>query len=361
MLPTMWTLLIHLPVGYLISITIWVLVLAVCPIVLVRLRRRWKSSARRMRILFAGLGIWFVLCPLTAIEIGFALLYDTTDSFSMTNVSRRWFEIHSIPDEKTLSFSDGTGITYRDSRAFPESTHLCLLGDSFTFGHGVADVENRFSNLLQRRISEDRTIESPMVVSNLSYPGTDLPWVETVLQRAFEDGRRIDHAVYVMCLNDIESFHDPRMTRSSELSHFDPPTFLLRETYFFNWAWFRVQQLSRSDVRDYYSFVREYYQGEPWQRFQLKIAQVHDLCRRNECRFSIVVFPFLHNLAQDYPFSEIHEQIVRDCEGLGIPTIDLRKPLAAAAGQGLTVNAFDAHPNELAHEIVADELQHLLP
>jgi len=359
----MWTLFLHLSDGYLLGMGLWLLLMVVTPPVLVRLRRRWKESRRRIRVVYLSLTVWMCLVPLTLLEVGFALLYDTTDSFDMTNVSKRWFQVHVAPHERRLSCLEGAGIPdrYRADNEFPlrpsaDAEHIVFLGDSFTFGHGIADVKDRFSDRLTARVVSD---DHPhrMLVSNLSFPGTDLRWVKTVLQRVFAAGGRVDRAVYVLCLNDIESFYDQRMTRSIEQQTFEPPTFLLRDTYFFNWLYFRSQLLFRPDVRDYYSFVREYYSGEPWQRFSVALIRTQTLCRDNNCELSVVVFPFMHNLGSEYPFRSIHEQIVELCKRRRIPVIDLESDLTAHASAGLTVNRFDAHPNERAHAIVAETIE----
>jgi hypothetical protein len=361
----MWQLFLHLSNGYLLSMAVWLSLLAASPVLLVKLRRRLKEKPKKLKWVFLGLSTWLCLCLLTAIELGFALLYDTTDSFSMTNASRRWFEVHVTPDLKVLEFSNGTGIEYRDTKEFPKpetlqqnSKHLCMLGDSFTFGHGVVRVEDRFSNRLETLLNEttaEDAATSRSVVSNLSKPGTDLYWVESVLKHAFADGHRIDNAVYVMCLNDVEAFHDPTMSESTNRAKFEPPTFLFRETYFFNWAWFRYQQVSQSGIRDYYDFVAGYYEGEPWQRFRPKLREVDQLCESNNCRLTVAVFPFLHSTGDDQ-FATIRQQITEACRQDGIEVIDLNRAFGGHRDEVLTVNAFDAHPNELAHQLVAEFL-----
>jgi hypothetical protein len=361
----MWQLFLHLSDGYLLIMAVWLLFLGLTPVGLVRLRRKWAGQNGRLKVVYAGLSGWLCLSLLTLPELGFALLYDTTDSFDMTNVSKRWFRIHVEPDVRVLEFSKDTGIRYRadsDVVLNPPAgeRHICFLGDSFTFGHGVADVADRFSNRVSHLMNDEQPDSQRVDVSNLAWPGTDLIWAESVMQHSFEADGRIDDAVYVLCLNDIEAFHDPTMSRSSNLARFDPPGFLLRDTYFFNWLYFRTQLLLQSESRGYYSFVKEYYQSEPWQRFREALTRTSKRCRQHDCRFRVVIFPFLHNLGSEYPFREIHHQIKKDCEGAGIDCLDLDPALSAHSNERLTVNPFDAHPNERAHEIAAAALKNWL-
>jgi hypothetical protein len=40
-----------------------------------------------------------------------------------------------------------------------------------------------------------------------------------------------------------------------------------------------------------------------------------------------------------------------------VPVLDLRPVLESHAGEGLTVNRFDAHPNERAHALAAAAIE----
>ena len=110
---------------------------------------------------------------------------------------------------------------------------------------------------------------------------------------------------------------------------------MFRDTYFFNWVYFRVKQATLKDVRGYFSFVQEYYSGEPWERMSEKLDQIQTLCKANGTDFRIVVFPFLHNLGPEYPFREAHQKIVEYCRSRDIPVLDLEPeltPFAATVG-----------------------------
>ena len=361
----MWQLFLHLPDQYLAGMGIWLSLMAVFPWLLLKLRRGQKRESLLRKLVPPTFSLWMVLALLTAIELGYALCYDTTDALDVTNVSHRWFEVHAADDLKLLLFGQDNGIYYRDNVDFPtvpnDRTHFCFVGDSFTFGHGVPDVRDRFTNQLRTKldanVETDRT-RRQFVISNLSKPGTDLYWTDTIIRDVAAKGWGVDHFVYVFCLNDIDSCDPGFAQRSSDLAtlRHPPDFFLVRDTYFFNWLYYRTQLLANPEVKDYYGYVRDFYDGPAWDQFLELLAGVRDACRERDVKFSVVVFPFLHNLGPDYPFREIHSQIRSGCADLGIPCIDLEPVLNQHSDQTLTVNPFDAHPNELAHSIVAEEL-----
>jgi hypothetical protein len=303
------------------------------------------------------------LALLTGIELYFALIYDQSDSFNLTNVSKKWFALHAEPDRKKLVVSDipreEIEIAYRDDRPFPESLkpgqrHLVFFGDSFTFAQGVNDVRDRFSNRV--RAALEPASGGKIVVSNLSDAGTDLRWIKAVLEGLLKKGHKIDTAVYVMCLNDVESYHERHAWYYQNLSRHNPEFFLFRDTYFFNWVYFRLRQYTSPEVRSYYSFVKDYYAGGPWRIMRQELLDLHQFCRRHHTDLRVVIFPFLHNLGPEYPFREVHQNVAKELADLGIVVQDLEPALAPQAAKGLTVNRFDAHPNELAHRLAADAM-----
>lgn len=353
----------HLSFDYRLGFAGWVLAGVVAFFVLLKLRRRWKEKPKRLLLANLGLSLWMLLFLLTLVEVYFATVYDQSDSFNSTLVSQKWFRLHVEPQQRVLQLGDKV-VIYRDDRDFPanvpaDKKHICFIGDSFTFGHGVPDVADRFSNRV--RDSLDETHPGKFAVSNLSNAGQNLNWVELVLTRLFEHRHRVDTVVYVMCLNDIEVYHpDPNKLYERDLPAIAPRWFAFKHSYFLNFAYFRYKQFSHPRVRGYYSFVEKYFDGPPWELMRQKLKGVDMLCRKNGASFRVVVFPFLHNLGEDYPFRDAHRKVAEYCRSIDVPVLDLDPVLTPHVDEGLTVNRFDAHPNERAHELAAEAIRAFL-
>ena len=346
----------HLSLDYCLGFAGWIAVGVVAFVVLLKLRRRWKEKPKRLLLVKFGLSLWMLLFLLTLIEVYFATIYDQSDSFNATLVSQKWFKLHVEPDQKALMLGE-EGIVYRDNQTFPETIppekhHICFIGDSFCFGHGVPNVGDRFSNRVRDSLSKQHP--DGFIVTNLANAGQNLNWVEVVLKKLYERKTRVDTVVYVMCLNDIEVYHpDRNKLYEVELPKIAPRFFLFRHSYFLNFAYFRYKQFSHPQVRGYYSFVKKYFDGKPWETMQSKLAAVNKLCAEHGTSFRVVVFPFLHNLREDYPFRAAHKKIDDWCDSAKVPVLDLDPVLTPHVDEGLTVNRFDAHPNERAHELAA--------
>lgn len=207
--------------------------------------------------------------------------------------------------------------------------HICFLGDSFTYGHGIPELRNRFSNLVGDNL--ENKFSGKYVVSNLADAGRDLLWVKAVLMECFESNYRIDTVVYVMCLNDIEMFHRDRNKFYQDIAKFQPKFFLFRDTYFFNLFYIRMRLFSQPEVSGYYSMLVDYYKGQPWQAMCRKLSEVHNLCDRNNAKLKVVVFPFVQQFPTEYPFAQAHRKAVRFCEDRKIPVLDLGPVLLPAA------------------------------
>ncbi|MCY2963869.1 MAG: hypothetical protein NT069_09525, partial [Planctomycetota bacterium] len=186
---------------YLLTMGIWLAILPVLFVALLAFRRQRKRRKRSLRIANFGLSLWMLLAGLTAVELYFAVLYDQSDSFNMTNVSKKWFR--RWVTQKPLKFQGREGIPYRDDVDFPTSLkpgeqHVCFIGDSFTCGHGVRYVKDRFSNRV--RVELQKEAPGRFLVTNIADAGRDLRWVSEVADRLVDNQRPVTTLVYVLCL-----------------------------------------------------------------------------------------------------------------------------------------------------------------
>lgn len=336
----------YLTPGYTIGMGVWIVAGSLVLVWLLRLRRAHRG--RSTRALSALLSLWVLLALLTGAEIAFALFADFTDSISLTNVSRRWFRIHVQPNasgyrDGPLQLEPPTGVV-----------QIAFLGDSFTLGHGIEKVDDRFSDLVAAEL--ERLEPGQFQVANLGILGADVKGVGRNLDQEMARGFRPHTAVYVFCLNDIE-----RMDRESTDAHFweigasRPKSFLFRDTYFLNFLYFRARQFQLAGIRDYFGFLRGYYapSRKSWGTLVRNLDQLSRSTRRRGIALRMVIFPFVHYRRGDYPFADAHQQLVDYCADRSIPCLDLLPVLEADFNAGLAVNPFDAHPNERAHALAA--------
>lgn len=336
-----------LPLDYLLDLAAWTAAGAAAFVLLLRLHRRLtRRSPRRVWIARAGLSLWMFLAALTLVELFFAIVYDQSDSFNMSNVSKHWFDRHVRVNNEG----------FRDAKPFPKTVpegmrRICFVGDSFTFGHGIKNVADRFSDLVAARL--DAQCPGKFETANIGEAGIDVRQVTHLVETVVDHGFQVDVVVYTICLNDIDGFEPASRDQQQRLSLHAPQFFLFRDTYFLNMLYFRVQQARQPDVRNYYSNLADSYRSAAWDGMRSQLDKLRKICDDWKIDLRIVVFPFLHNLGPAYPFDAAHERIAAYCQETSLPFLDLKPVLMPHAGEGLTVNRFDAHPNERAHALAA--------
>lgn len=252
------------------------------------------------------------------------------------------------------------GLRDRNYPAKPEGRdRVLILGDSFTFGLGVADGSTIFAERIERSLNASRP--GGVDVLNGGIPASlTADWV-TLWQRVAEPFDP-DLVVAVFFLRDgtpdasIPEFFD---RIRGQLAYRDLESPLYRVSYLFRLI--RDRQ-SRSEVAERYTqqFQRAYFgdaseRGE-WQRAQANLLWIRDAAARKAVPMALVVFPVLVELNDEHPFRAISEAVSGFARDNGIPVHDLLPDFLGRNGPDLWVSALDQHPNELAHAIAAEAL-----
>ncbi len=306
-----------------------------------------------MSLANAGLSLAMLLATVTAGELSFACFADFSDTFNITNVSKRWLALHIDSERNNEGFRDRNPFTKYVS---PGQRRIVFLGDSFTAGHGIKKIDDRFTDRIAAWLEEKRP--GKYVVANLGEPGYEASMIEG-LARALLFTQRADVSliVYIYNINDIEGY-DPRTQDSlRQIYTAEPRNPLFRDTYLLNWLYFRYVQFRYAKGTSYYSSLAESYRSRPWEGLRAKLAQLHRDCTEAHVDFRMVLFPFMQNLGPDYPFREADAKLVEFCKSEKIPVLDLEPVFREHAGESLTVSRFDAHPNERAHAIAAEAIE----
>lgn len=316
--------------------------------------RAWRAPSRIGQVLVRGCVLsWSLLCALLAAETAFCLFYDGTDSFSQSNVSRRWFHRHVQVNVQG----------FRDRHDFklapPAGVHrLTMLGDSFTLGHGIENADDRFGDIVQRRC--ESAAPHGVEVHNFGKLGMTTQDHLALLEDFARQGYRTDVIVLVYNVNDIEDLTPQARALYADLNAAAPRSWLLRETFLPNFLYLRWQIFNRPDVRNYFAWIGDAYRGPIWEHQQRRLDEVRRDCQRINCRLWVVLFPLVHNLDQPNPLAEAHEAIAEYWRYHDVPLLDLTDVLREHADESLVVSRIDAHPNERAQQLAAEAMWQFL-
>jgi hypothetical protein len=332
--------------------TVWLVALGLLVTLLLRARRRSHQAPRRLLFVNAGLSLAMLLVVVTAGELAFACFADFSDTFSISNVSKRWLEVHIEAEKNKNGFRDRNELT---TYVAGGKKRIIFVGDSFTAGHGIRRMDDRFTDLIAARFEREQP--GKFAVANMAQPGYDAFFVaELAKQELLAKHYDFSAFVYVYNLNDVDRF-DPHTTASLvAIQDSEPKFFLFRDTYLLNWLYFRLVAVRSAGAESYYENLRRSYESEPWKQVQGLLKDLHQRCVAQGVDFRMVIFPFVREVGQDYPFREAHQRIVEFCKAQKIPVLDLEPVFRAHAGEDLVVSRFDAHPNERAHAIAAEAI-----
>lgn len=301
-----------------------------------------KAIAENLTLVFLGL---FVI--LMAVEFYFKLFFAQTDGYTFVLAAQNWHQKYWYP---VNSFG------YRDREWTPADlagkTKVMVVGDSLAAGTGIKNYEDRFSNQLGKLLGPD------YVIFNVASPG----WSTQDEIRAIIEYPYIpDLLILAYFVNDIERVaYDQSIQRPKFFSH--PGGILgvvVNNSYAFNflyWRWYRWSQPVQNPT--YLEWVDSLYQNqELWWRHQQELLTIIEGAASEQIPLVVIVFP---NLADVAASQAMTRPVIDFFQEHHTPVLDVSSLVAGHAQAAITVNAVDAHPNELVNELVAEQLYLLI-
>ena len=236
----------------------------------------------------------------------------------------------------------------------PGKRRVSFLGDSFTAGHGIKDVEDRFSNRI-RSLHPDWEIH--VLAGNGLDTGAQLGFLDGFTQRGYE----VDQVVLVYCLNDVNDlladWNQAIEAAAGKVSRRLP---FYEDSYFLDMLYYRFAVARIPWIKNYYSYVREAYYGEKWEEQKQRLRALGDLIESRGRKLSVVTFPFMNALGSNYEYQFVHDELNAFWQEQHVPHLDLLPAFKNCQPAQLTVNAFDAHPNEFANRLAARAINDFL-
>ena len=273
------------------------------------------------------------------------LAFPTVQGFP-TYSTRLWRERHV-----TLN-----SLGYRDaehSLAPAEGVRRALvIGDSYTFGTGIDDVEGRFSEQFGRRLAagdygrwevmnggrpDTHTLEHigmlrPLLAYRpelvvLLYAFNDMDYLMPITQRGWTSGQ-------------------PTL-----LDRFRPVPVLFQNSYLFQQIYVRFRKLMFTSLDDGPAF--DSYSAEDLAaRHRSDLARFVTLAR--DANADVKIVPFDNFLELGPMYKERYRQFVADARSAGLPVCSLEHAFEGRPVSELQVNSLDGHGTPLAYELAVE-------
>lgn len=239
---------------------------------------------------------------------------------------------------------------------------ILALGDSFTDGVGVFR-QDTWPSRLQERLGHNAT--TPVVNC-----GRSDSYVAHIAKRylAYEDRHRPSVVVYAMVLNDVPppeyegdtpdiSFQietrDQYGERVSKHPIWGPVTAhsAVARLGLEQWARWRIA----SETRGRYVATYADPNGPKFTESMDLVADMNQVARERDSHLLVVLWPLLHRLS-DYPFTQAHTHIAQALGEREVAFLDLLPIFEGEDASTLQVHPTDHHPNEVAHDRVAEAI-----
>jgi len=271
---------------------------------------------------------------------------DTTDSFALTKFAQRWFERYYHLNN--LNARDNIDYQYKFTQG---KRRITFIGDSFTIGHGVKDVDERFANLIRKNNPE---FEIHVMAANGMETIDQLDLVKSLISQGYQ----FDLVILGYNLNDIAYL----LPETNELydridAHQKSLGFFGNNSYLINLLEARSFAKDNSGVGNYYDYLVPSYFNEYWTQQKQNLLELKETIEQAKGKLGVVIFPFLTQLNSDYQFTNVHEQLNQFWKSENVHYLDLFPVYQPFSDEELMVNENDPHPNELAHKLAAEEIQ----
>lgn len=299
-------------------------------------------------VLFNFCFLSFLMFNLFAVlEFYFRFIYDQTDNFLFTKISRKWLERH-------VTFNKAG---FRDKERSLESNgsfRIAVLGDSFVLGVGIENPQERFPDLLEKKLNLGGGRVEVLNWSRLNWETTE------ELNFFQEKGRKyeIDFLVLSYYLNDIAANSKLEQPPAYFLVTNPYLAFFVGHSYAMEFFYYRATNfINRSMVEFNEWGVNSYLHQSSWENHREELISLIKSIRERNVSLAVVIFPFMTQV-NNYPtkYQQVHQKLADFFEEQGVSYIDLLEEFKEYSVDQLVVSRYDAHPSSFANQLVAERL-----
>ena len=298
---------------------------------IIKLQSKWRN-------------IFLSLCSIIAILIigeGFirvkSILFPIPQGFP-TYTNKIWLDRHIVTN--IAGFRD-----IDHSVEKPLGTkRLLVVGDSFAYGWGVNQINNRFGEQLASRLTRMSSFEWESI--NASKGDTHTLHHINFLRECLKYEPDIIILLYVF--NDIDYLRPvtDREDYNMLYSRINPIGILYRNSYLFQEA-FLYLRLIKLRLKTNSNNASPYANQKLLYRHFIDITKFVKLAQESSAVVIVVPFDF------DTRNNQIYNQFIATARDFDIPALPILTIFEKYTIQELRINKFDGHPNELAHSIAA--------
>ncbi len=246
---------------------------------------------------------------------------------------------------------------YRDEniegRLSNEKKKVFFLGDSFTYGNGIKNPEDRFSNIVSEKVSV-----KGYEIFNLGKGNSD---TRNEFIRLAQFGCRPDIVVLQYYYNDIDGVrleHDKTVAKKkiSNKIAFKTGIFVLKTSFFLNFVAVNLAKFATSfqSVDFKKQIVLAYHNAAIVQEHLADLQHIIDYCKSNRTKLYVLFIPDMRE--PSFTEKECYPPIEQYLDKNNISSINIYNEIKNLTIEERVVSSTDAHANELVQKIIAKKI-----
>jgi 4-amino-4-deoxy-L-arabinose transferase-like glycosyltransferase/lysophospholipase L1-like esterase len=272
-----------------------------------------------------------------AAECYYRFIYDATEAFSMSKTSRIWLERHYATNKQGFRDVEDYELEIAEGHR-----RVTFVGDSNTAGFGLADVHDRFANRLRHDM--DGVEVHACAVDGLN-TGDQIRLLENI-----PEAYQLDLVVLIYSTDDsLDLVVEPDDTAKEQTKS----GFLTEQSFLLNTIHARRQMRNEPIYADHLARIVAANVPPYWQQQQQRLDRIKNVINERGGKLLVVILPRLDASPEDESFRTVHGQLQEYWRQAGVPCLDLKNEFQDLPRSALTVNAYDWHPNEQAHNLAA--------
>lgn len=305
------------------------------------------SQKRKKILLSIVFSLFCLILIFSTFEAYFRYRYDDSDGLGFLKVNAKWHKRHIIFNSSAFRDRDFNPIKQEGV------IRIGILGDSITEGDGIKKAENRFSNILEKKLlNAGYKVE----VYNLGKAGYDFEAeVDVYNSVKYLD---FDLIVWESFINDIQpkenSTGTPIIVKNSQKAKVLEA--ISNTSFFLDYLYWRFSSVYSNVITSLRSAdVDQYKNPQRLETYKKEIADFSKALAKDHKKFTVIVFPSIALLGDRYPVF-INDEMENNFKKNNIDYVSLYPYLKDQDSKGLKASRFDSHPNEKVHALAADKL-----
>lgn len=313
-------------------------------LVIKRQKSDWKQNV--------GLIIYTILISFLLLE-GVFIFVPQSQVAGTTLAYKRWMDYYWKPINQ---------LGFRDHPIAVEQLSgkkiVMAVGDSFTAGHGIANIKDRYADVLATKLPENYR------VLNLGRDGVD---TSTELYRLFNFPIKPDILIFQYYGNDIEGVCVAETKKKEEerdkfferyRDYPEIPTWakgLVKNSYLLNFAYW--QTLKKDEV-SYFDFITPCFENrETLTKHMMMLQSLVNFSKQHSIPTVVVIFPLMLSIEQ----SKFYTQPLKDFfTKRGISVVDVGELSKDIPPKKRVIGKLDSHASVLVHQRIAEEINRML-